>query len=261
MWEHHQRAIDTLAGHFKDDPAFPALIIAGSVAKGLAREDSDIDFVLVATDEEYARRAPTNNLHYFSMEMCDYSGGYVDGKIVDLAFLAEVAERGSEPARAAFARAFVAYSRLPELDGILRRIPIYPEADRSQKIQTFYAQLQVLKWYMGEAEKRGDPYLRAHVAADLVLFGGRLILAYNKVLYPYHKWFMTELRRAPQKPDGLIALAEDLLAQPGQATADRFCDAVLSFTDWEMPPEGWPARFMHDSEWAWRSGCAAVEDW
>jgi hypothetical protein len=40
----------------------------------------------------------------------------VDGKSVDLAFLREVAEKGSEPARAAFDGTRCAYSRLPEID-------------------------------------------------------------------------------------------------------------------------------------------------
>ncbi len=261
MLPHHQQTIDRLTAHFQDDPGFPALIIGGSVVKGLARPDSDIDFVLVASDDEYARRAPRHEFHYFSLDFSDYPGGYVDGKIVDLPFLRDVAERGSEPARAAFEHAFVAYSRLPELADLLARITAYPEAERARKIQSFYAQLQALKWYIGEAEKRSDPYLLLHVVADMVLFGGRLILAYNRVLYPYHKWFMTELERAPAKPDQFMALVAQLLAEPCQPNADQFCDAVFGFTTWDQPAEGWPSRFMADSEWAWRTGCTPIADW
>jgi hypothetical protein len=202
-----------------------------------------------------------NQFHYFNPDLCDYPGGYVDGKIVDLAFLVDVAEHGSEPARAAFVGAWIAYSRLPDLDELLRRIPVYPEHERQEKIRSFYAQLEALHWYVGEAEKRRDPYLMAHVVADLVLFGGRLILAHNRVLYPYHKWFVTVLSAAPAKPDNLIALAERLLAEPNKAHAEAFYDAVASFTDWDKPPEGWPVRFMHDSEWTWRNGRSPIADW
>jgi hypothetical protein len=260
MLDHHQRAIDKLAQHFQNDPGILALIVSGSVAKGLAQPNSDVDFMLLATDEEFARRQASNTFTFFSLDFTDYPGGYVDGKIVSRGFLDEVADHGSEPARWAFTGAYPVYSRVPDLADLLRRLVLYPEQERTAKIQSFYAQVQALKWFMSEAEKRDDPYLRMHAAADMVLFGGRLILAHNRVLYPYHKWFMTELARAPEKPEGLIDLAKALLAQPNQANTDAFADAVLNFTTWEAPPEGWPMRFMTDVEWTWRNGRPAVED-
>ena len=175
--------------------------------------------------------------------------------------LAEVAARGSEPARAAFVGVTIAYSRCPELAELLGCITAYPEHLRKDKISSFYAQLQALQWYMGEAEKRDDRYLRSHVAADLALFGGRLILAHNRILYPYHKWFLRRLQDAPLKPEGLMALIEQLLREPNKANADRFCEAILNFTAWDTPSEGWPARFMEDTEWAWRYGKAPLADW
>jgi len=39
-----RRAIDRLADEYRDDPRFIALIIGGSVAKGFARPDSDVEF-------------------------------------------------------------------------------------------------------------------------------------------------------------------------------------------------------------------------
>jgi len=54
--DHHQRAIDRLADAYRDDPHYRALIIGGSVAKGYAREDSDVDFLIVATDKAFERR-------------------------------------------------------------------------------------------------------------------------------------------------------------------------------------------------------------
>jgi proline dehydrogenase len=65
----------------------------------------------------------------------------------------------------------------------------------------------------------------------------------------------------PEKPDNLMELIDQLLNEPDKATADRFCEAILNFTTWDAPPEGWPARFMADTEWAWRTGKAAVADW
>jgi len=260
MREHHQRTIDRLVAHFQDDPAFPALIIGGSIARGWEKDDSDVDILLLASEEEYARRLPTWSLHYFTMDFCDYPGGYVDGKIIDLNFLQEVAERGSEPARAAFKGAILAYSRLPELEDLLNKIPAYPGPQRTARIQSFYAQVQAMLWYVGEADKRNDNYLLRKMSADLVLFGGRLILAHNRILFPFHKWFMKELESAPEKPDNMLTLAEELLAHPNKQTAEAFAHCVLDFSAWDMPPEGWAARFMEDTEWPWRRGWTPVAD-
>lgn len=56
---HHQRAIDNLVKEYKDDDRFLALIIGGSVAKQIARDDSDVDFMIIATDREYLKRKIT----------------------------------------------------------------------------------------------------------------------------------------------------------------------------------------------------------
>ncbi|MEO0579370.1 MAG: nucleotidyltransferase domain-containing protein, partial [Pseudomonadota bacterium] len=85
--EHHQRAINRLVDTYQDDSRFRAIIIGGSVAKGLARDDSDVDFMIVATDEEFQKRLATRDLFINRRDLCVYDGGYVDGKIISLPFL------------------------------------------------------------------------------------------------------------------------------------------------------------------------------
>jgi hypothetical protein len=261
MLPHHQQAIDRVIAHFTDHPDFPALIVGGSIAKGWQAPDSDVDIMLVATDDAYARRLPDNQMTYFTTEFCDYEGGYVDGKIIDMAFLRDVAARGSEPARSAFVGAWIAYSRIPGLADMLARITTYPEETHIHKLQSFYAQLEVSQWYIGEAEKRNQRYLAMRYATDLVLFSARMILAHNRILYPFHKWMMTALDHAPDKPDDLVSIMDDLLAEPTKANAARLFECVTAFTDWPKPPEGWPARFMQDVECTWRKGDVYIADW
>ena len=52
--DHHHRAIERLTDAYCDDPEFRALIIGGSLAKGFAREDSDVDFLIIATGQTSA---------------------------------------------------------------------------------------------------------------------------------------------------------------------------------------------------------------
>ena len=260
MRPHHERAIQKLTEYISTQEEYLALIIGGSIAKGLEREDSDIDVVLVVTDEAFKERWAQNNLIFFSLDFCDYPGGYIDGKIVNLDYIRAAAERGNEPTRAAFDGAVVVHSKVPGLDVMVRKIPVYQPQEKREKIQAFYAQFEIAHWYVGEALKRGDAYMLHHAMSDLVLYGGRLILAENEVLYPYHKFLMTELERAREKPENLMALIEGLLADHTAENAKAFYDAVKSFRFWN---EGWelPAmRFMQDTELAWLDGRAYVGD-
>jgi predicted nucleotidyltransferase len=124
MQRHHKKTIENLIDHFKDDERFPAMIIAGSVAKGCQQDNSDVDFMLIATDKEFEQRQKDVQLHVTVDHLCE-SPTYTDGKVINLQFLSDVADHGSEPARAAFVDAFIGYSRIPELEDILKQIPVY----------------------------------------------------------------------------------------------------------------------------------------
>jgi predicted nucleotidyltransferase len=155
---HHGRAVVRLINEYQDDPRFNALIIGGSVAKGCARPDSDVDFLIVATDEEFDRRRTESDLFINRKDLCDYDGGYVDGKIINHSYLDELADKGNEPSRAAFEGAFIAYSRLPRLDALLKKIPVYPEHDRDRRIKAFYSMAFIQHWLIHESLRHGNRY-------------------------------------------------------------------------------------------------------
>ncbi|HLI69727.1 MAG TPA: hypothetical protein VKV19_08210 [Ktedonobacteraceae bacterium] len=261
MREHHERVIQRLTERFQSDPRFLALIVGGSVAKGWEIEDSDVDVMLIASDEEYARRAATRDLGYFDFEIVDYPGGYVEGKIIDLAFLQEVADHGSEPARSAFLKTIVAYSHLPDLDTLLARIPVYQEQEHEVKMRAFASQLAISNWYLWDAERRQNFYQLSWAANNLVLFGGRLILAHNRLLYPYHKWFLHQLRLAPAKPENLLDLINILLHHPDSGNAHAFYDSITTFLDLKIDLNQAAVEFVQASEWNWRDGRPPVADW
>jgi len=259
MKSHHKRAIEKLSENLRKDENILAVLITGSVAKGSERDDSDIDIIIVLTDEEYKKRKKKRRLMYYEDRLCDYPGGYIDGKYVNYNFLKMVAERGTEPARDAFRNAIIAFSKIPELDELLKTIPVYQNEEKQKKIKKFLAQLDIANWYMKEAERRDDLYLKVNAARDLVLFGGRLILAHNEILYPYHKLFMGVLEQAPEKPENFMELINTLLKNPNSTNADTFYKAVKTFKAWKS--FGVPAvRYMLDSELAWIDGKIYVGD-
>ena len=258
---HHQRAIDRLADAYRDDPRFVALIIAGSVVKGFARADSDVDFMIVATDDEYERRLATRDLFINRRDLTDYDGGYVDGKIINLEFLKEVAESGNEPSRVAFEGTFAAFSREPELEALLRRIPQYPEAGRDERLKAFYSMAFIQNWLFHEAARHGNQYTMQRAASQLALYSGRLILAHNRRLFPYHKWLPRTLEAVKNKPADLMRCFDSLVQEPSSANATRLFESVRNFRDWGVSDLDAYTWFMTDVEWSWKTGSTPMEDW
>ncbi len=259
--DHHQRAITRLADAYRDDSRFTALIIGGSVAKGFARDDSDVDFLIVATDEAFEQRRAARDLFINRRDLCDYDGGFVDGKIINFAFLEDVAARGNEPSRAAFQGAFAAYSHIPDLDALLQRIPVYPEAGHDERVRAFYSMAFIQHWLLHEAERHGNRYTLTRAASQLALFSGRLILAHNRRLFPYHKWLPRALESVPKKPGGLMSSFNALLDEPCGAHANALFERVRAFRDWGVSDLEAYTWFMTDVEWRWMSGSTPIEDW
>ncbi len=250
-----------MAETYRDDPDYRALVIGGSVAKGYARDDSDVDFLIVATDDVFERRRAAQDLFINRTDLSDYPGGYVDGKIINLAFLRDVAEKGNEPSRAAFEGAFAAYSHVPEFDGLLRRIPVYPEAGHEERIRAFYSMAFMQRWLYHEGDRHGNRYVLTRAASQLALFAGRLILAHNRKLFPYHKWLLAALESVPEKPDGFLACMDELLAAPTGERVSALFELVQGFRDWGVSDLDAYTWFMTEVEWGWMSGGTSIEDW
>src|SRR5882672_1905944 len=116
MYPHHEASIANVIRHFEKLPEVEALLLAGSIAHGLATPTSDVDVLILLTKEAHAERVQAGQLTFFTHELSTYPEGYVDGKFIRYAFLKQVADSGSEPARFAFADAKVLFSRIDDLE-------------------------------------------------------------------------------------------------------------------------------------------------
>ena len=256
----HERLIARACEHYSADPELLGLIVGGSVAHGLASPASDLDVMLVFSDAVAAARIEQDQLTVFDDTLAEYEGGYLDGKVVALGFIDEVAARGSEPARWAFEDAFVAFSRVEGLEERIAAAAAYPEHERDEKLRDFGGHVMLMEWFMREADKRQDRYLAVFAGSRLALYVGRTVLALNRMLYPYHKWFLHELERAPAKPEGLLAQIDALLTAPGIETAAELAASITAFADLDLTMKEAVTRFMRRSEWNWRFGPAPLED-
>jgi nucleotidyltransferase-like protein len=259
VYAHHAESIQRTVQQFTRDPEVQALILGGSIAHGFATTASDIDVMIIVADGQYEERLRDGRLQYYDPTLCTYDGGYVDGKYLGHGFLEKVAAAGSEPARFAFLDAQVLFSRIDGLDDVLRRIVQYPAAGKAERLQRFYAQFEVWHWYAEEALRLTNRYLLGTAVSKLVLFGGRLILAHNEMLYPYHKWFLKVLEGAADKPPDLLPRIAALCDEPSEEHIRAFYETVVQFRAWECNVP-WPTQFMLDSELNWVHGTCPVED-
>jgi hypothetical protein len=260
MYAHHEAAIARVIARFRDEPGVLAILLAGSLAHGTATGNSDVDIMLVVSDEELAERRAANTTAFSDTPLANYPNGYIDVKYVSPGYLDEVAARGSEPSRFAFKGATVLFSRIEGLEGRLGAASRYPVEVQQDRIIRFAAQLEAWTWMAGEAERKENPYLLAAAVSRVALFGGRMILAQNRMLYPFHKWFLRSLEAAPEKPEGLVELIRSATSAPSADGARAICEAVLGFSEWQRGEIDWPNHFIHDTEQAWLRDAAAVED-
>jgi len=254
-----QEAVERATAHFQREPGVIALVLGGSLAHGFGSPGSDVDVSIVVSDADHAARTAEGRTTFFDRDMGGYPGGYVDGKYVSPGLLGEIARRGSEPSRFAYQDARILFSRDEAVARLLAEIPRYPLAEKAERIARFHAQFEAWNWYAGEALKRDDPYLLATSVSRLTLFAGRMVLAHNELLFPYHKWFLRVLVRAPLQPAGLPDRIRALVRAPAAEGIASFVELVRGFRSWETGPTPWPVRFMHDSELDWVRGSTAIE--
>ena len=260
MQVHHAESIQRVTECFQHDPEVRALLLGGSIAHGFETPASDIDILILVADEDYNKRFAENRIHFFNTELTTYKGGYVDGKYFTQSFLRQVIEKGSEPARFAFAGSQILFSKINGFEQEILNAAKYPVKKKTEHIQRFYGQFEAWHWYCGEALQKGNRYLLGTSISKFILFSGRLILAHNELLYPYHKWFLKVLEGANDKPADLLDCIHDLNDNPNTENIEALYEKVKSFRPWIAGDFNWSAQFMLDSELNWLDDKTPIDD-
>jgi len=260
MLSHHTQTIQRITDYFQHDPEVRALLLSGSIAHGFETSTSDVDIMIFISDEDYKKRIAENQIHFYNTELTTYEGGYVDGKYSTQTFVKQVIEKGSEPARFAFAGSQILISKIDGFAEDIRKAAEYPVADKAERIKRFYAQFEAWHWYSGEALRLNNQYLLRTSVSKFVLFSGRLILAHNELLYPYHKWFLKVLEQAEDKPVDFLQVIHSLNEYPTADKIESLYENVKNFHPWIDGDFSWPTQFMLDSELNWLDGKTPVDD-
>ena len=260
MYPHHAQSMQNVTEYFQRDPEAQALLLGGSIAHGFETATSDVDIMIFVSDEDYEKRFAENRIHFFNTELTTYEGGYVDGKYSTHGFVKQVLDKGSEPARFAFSGSRVLINKLDGFADDVRQVAEYPVAEKAERIKCFYAQFEAWHWYCGEALRLQNQYLLGTSVSKFVLFSGRLILAHNELLYPYHKWFLKVLEQAKDKPAGLLENIHKVNKNPVLENIEVLYETVKAFRPWIEGDFSWPTQFMLDSELNWQGSTTPVDD-
>ncbi len=262
MYKHHEESIEKLIEYFRDKEGIISVILGGSVAKGLERVDSDIDAMIVVTDEKFEELKSLNRATEVIRGHCTYEAGYFDIKYMTIDYLEVAAKKGSEPTRNSFVKSRVIYGDNETVHRCVEEIPVFQKCEKDDKMLSFYSALRLSSGYLWNSSK-DNPYLRTRSAADTVLFGIRLILQENEVLFPCHKSLFIALDRAEKKPEGIEEKAKKFLAELTEETKADFVNTVLDFIEYVPPTEYSKvlSRFVDDSEKWWFYDSPNIYEW
>lgn len=251
MFLHHQQTIDNVIAYFQKESGVLALVLGGSIAHGYAKKESDVDIMIVVDHLEYLQRKQSNTALFYNQELCSYPNGYVDGKYIDEDYLRLVAAKGNEPTRYAFKDCRILFSNSETVSSLIQEIVRFDFASKDAKANRFYAQTHAWKWYFYEGKKHRNDLLVATSINNFILFASRVVLNHNDMLYPYHKWLLKEVERAPLKPSNLLSLFNKLIKSHQAKYIEQIMLGIKQLRQWEQGDWDWPPYFLKDIEITW----------
>jgi len=257
---HHDETLAAYVAAVRQAPDAVGVVVVGSVARGTERPDSDVDVYLVVTGEAFARAGERNRLSYVDRDVATYAGGYVDVKLATEQYLQVAAERGDDPVRASLLGARVAWSRCDRLADLVARVPVVADDAWEARGASFVAQARLYGGYfLPQAAKLGNGFLRHHAAVHLATAAGRALLAYHRVLFRGPKYLEETLQGLDPLPDDHLGHVSRLLADPTPEEGRALLEALEAFHPWPLPREETLSVFVRDNELAWLTGTPPPE--
>lgn len=262
MYQHHIESIEKMKAYFAHTPGLIALVLGGSVAKENERPDSDLDALVILTDEAYAEKAAQGKTAETVTGYCTYEGGYFDIKYMTKDYIKAAALRGSEPTRNSFVKARVLFSSDPEIDQLVPRIGVFQTQEREDKMLSFLANCQLNHNYFIRACK-AEHYLRVRAVSEILYSVYRMILQENEILFPCNRRLEETVLAAPRKPEDIVALGRKAAATLADEDLEAFINAYFDWTTWQFPTEHSVilARYVEDFEQWWYQPRPLVGEW
>ncbi|MCI9369488.1 MAG: nucleotidyltransferase domain-containing protein [Lachnospiraceae bacterium] len=261
MYQHHKDSLENMKKYFMEKDVI-ALIFGGSVAKGNERPDSDLDAMVVVSDEIYKEKKETNSTAETISGFCTYEGGYFDIKYMTKGFLQEAAEKGSEPARNAFVKAQVLFSHDPEIEEIVAKIPVFQKSEKKEKMMSFYADFW-LNYYYFMKSCPIDGYMKLHAINEIIYSLYRIILQENEILFTCNRRLEEQVTEISHQTAELTELGKRLAQTQEMNDADAFVQKFQEISSY-VPTKDISkilSTYTKDFEQWWRVSRPNINEW
>jgi hypothetical protein len=93
----------------------------------------------------------------------------------------------------------------------------------------------------------------------MVLFGCRLVLAHNRILFACQKRLLEQTLVAPEKPEGLQMKIDHLLTGMSEEAKEDSCKSIETFAVWGKSDH--LSRSLQDVEMRWFNRVHSVSEW
>lgn len=262
MYQHHKESLEIMKQYFQEKEECIALIFGGSVAKGMERPDSDLDGMVVISQENYEKRMEQRMLSETITGKCTYEGGYFDIKYLTKEYLKEAAKKGSEPTRNAFIGARVLFSSDPEIEKIVNQIPVFQKQEKEDKMLSFYSALS-LNYHYFLKDCKPEGYMKSHVTSEIIYCVYRMILQENEIIFPSNRRLEETVEKAQRRPENIVGLGKAYAASQSEEDADAFVKAFLDWTSYQEPADLSEVltRYQEDYETWWIKPRPLVNEW
>lgn len=261
MYKHHEQSIDNMKDYYRKRGAI-ALILAGSVARGTERADSDLDGMVILSEEEYAEKEKNNTTTEIIDGLCTYEGGYFDIKYMTKEYLKDLAEKGSEPARTGFMKARILFCDDAEIEAILPLIPVFQKTEQKEKLLSFYSDFWLNYHYFLKSCPI-DGYMKMNTIVEIIYSIYRMVLQENEILFDCNRRLEQQVESVSEKTVELVRLGRKLETSQSIQDADQFVDKFIEITTY-VPPEDLAVvltRYSKDFQEWWRQPGPNIKEW
>lgn len=236
MYKHHEESLKIMTEHYRNQEGVIAFIFGGSVAKGVERPDSDLDGMIVISQEEFERRMASNTLTEMIKGKCTYEEGYFDVKYITKDFLKIAAEKASEPTRNSFYKAKVMFSDDEEIEELVSKIAVFQQSEKAEKMLSFYSDMMLSYAYYWKSCNL-DGYMKIRVASEIVYCIYRLILQENEILFPCNRRLEQYVDLCVNKPDNIVLKCKEFCQTMNDELLDDIISSYKNWTTWEHPTD------------------------
>ena len=262
MYKHHEESLEKLKDYFINKDEIIAVIFGGTVAKGCERPDSDLDAMVVITEEAYKHRIESNTTAETISGYCTYEGGYFDVKYMTKSFLIDAAQKGSEPTRNSFLKSRVLFTKDKDIPQIVERIPIFQKQEKEEKMLSFYADFW-LNYYYFLKSCPIEGYMKLHAINEVIYSIYRMILQENEILFPSNRRLEEFVEKISEETAKLVGLGRRAAKSQELSDVDAFVDCFLMITSYKTPANigNVLSRYTTDFEQWWRNPRPNINEW